>query len=104
MGQHIRPYTNDKIAWWTDETGVTHICESSAPLSNELLIWTLCDREVESGTAFVPSPDDAVSCSKCAAAEGILQRRCAPSGDETLRSSGADRNHQRLLALPRGAN
>jgi hypothetical protein len=100
MGQH----TNDKAAWWTDESGVTHICESPAPLSNELLIWTLCDREVESGAAFVPSADHAVSCSKCAAAEEILERRGTPSDEAILRSSGADASHQHLLTAPRSAS
>jgi hypothetical protein len=75
MGRHTNPALSIVIVWWTDESGVTHICESPAPLNHELLVWTLCDREVETGTAFVPSSRDTVSCSKCAAAEGVLRRR-----------------------------
>ena len=66
-----------RAAWWTDDSGVTHICESAAPLANELLIWTLCDREVEFGAAFHPSRRDAVSCSKCTAAAAVEKRRSA---------------------------
>lgn len=66
---------HNATTWWTDESGLVHICESAAPLNNELLIWTLCDREVESGATFVPSRHDKISCSKCAAAEGVLKRR-----------------------------
>lgn len=74
MATHALP-RSDAVTYWADETGVIHICESAAPLSNELLVWTLCDREVESGKAFLPSRHDEVTCSKCAAAEGFLKRR-----------------------------
>ena len=74
MASYARPQT-EEFPCWADETGLIHICESSAPLGNELLIWTLCDREVESGAAFAPSLRDAVTCSKCTAAERVLKRR-----------------------------
>jgi hypothetical protein len=66
---------HDAATWWIDESGVVHICESAVPLNNELLIWTLCDREVEIGATFAPSRHDTISCSKCAAAEDVLKRR-----------------------------
>jgi hypothetical protein len=66
---------SDAVTYWADESGLIHICESNAPLSNELLVWTLCDREVESGMAFSPSRRDEVTCCKCAAAEVVLKRR-----------------------------
>lgn len=71
----------DTATWWTDESGVVHICESATPLATELLIWTLCDREVETGAAFIPSSYDEVSCSKCAAAEGVLKQRAQTARD-----------------------
>ena len=67
---------SDAVTYWADETGLIHICESTAPLNNELLVWTLCDREVESGKAFVPSRHE-VTCSKCAAADDVLKRRAS---------------------------
>ena len=70
---------SDTVTHWLDEDGVVHICESDAPLDNELLVWTLCDREVESGKAFVPLRHDRATCSKCAAAEGVLKRRATPA-------------------------
>jgi hypothetical protein len=83
MGQRI--IASNAATWWTDDSGVTHICESAAPLSNELLIWTLCDQEVETGRGFVPTRHDEVSCSKCAAADGVLKRRAqAGSHEPTL--------------------
>jgi hypothetical protein len=84
MGQRANPALRNATTWWTDESGITHICESPAPLSNELLIWTLCDREVESGADFVPSADDTVSCSKCTAAAVVLKRR---GPDDDLRQA-----------------
>jgi hypothetical protein len=92
MRRRISSFIHDNAAWWTDDTGVTHICESAAPLNNELLIWTLCDREVESGAAFAPSARDIVSCSKCAAAAGILERRQAQRDDRSTHLSSADGN------------
>ena len=74
MASH-KPPLADAIHWWTDESGVSHICEGAAPVGTELLIWTLCDREVGPSAALVPSPDHAVSCRKCAAADGVLKRR-----------------------------
>lgn len=76
MPKHAAHRT-DAVAYWTDEDGLVHICESAAPLSNELLVWTLCDREVETGAAFVPSQRDEVTCCKCSAAEGMLKRRAS---------------------------
>jgi hypothetical protein len=64
-------------ACWTDETGVVHTCESAEPLGGELLVWTLCDREVESGATHVPALPLEVTCSKCIAAKLILDRRGA---------------------------
>lgn len=74
MAKHALHQTT-AVAYWADESGLIHICESNAPLSNELLVWTLCDREVESGSAFVPSRRHKVTCRKCTAAEGVLKRR-----------------------------
>jgi hypothetical protein len=68
-----------QVTYWADDSGLIHICESNAPLSNELLVWTLCDREVESGMAFSPSPHQEVTCCKCAAAEAVLKRRAETS-------------------------
>jgi hypothetical protein len=83
MGQRI--IASNAATWWTDESGITHICESATPLNNELLIWTLCDREVETGRGFVPARHDKVSCSKCAAADDVLKRRAqAGSYEPTL--------------------
>ena len=83
MGQRI--IASNAATWWTDDSGVTHICESATPLNNELLIWTLCDREVETGRGFVPARHDKVSCSKCAAADDVLKRRAqAGSYEPTL--------------------
>jgi hypothetical protein len=73
MAKHALHQTD--VTYWTDDDGLVHICESTVPLSNELLVWTLCDREVESGAGYVPSKYDDVTCSKCAAAEGVLRRR-----------------------------
>lgn len=75
MGKRITSKPSDGVSWWTDEAGVTHVCESALPLGNELLTWTLCDHEVEAGAAFAPGEHDAMSCSKCAAAEAVLERR-----------------------------
>jgi hypothetical protein len=75
MATHKHPKPQDMVRWWADETGNVHICEGPVPLDNELLIWTLCDREVEASTSFVPSRHDEVTCSKCAAAEKILKQR-----------------------------
>jgi hypothetical protein len=75
MARNAAPSPHDTVRWWTDDAGITHICESAAPLGHELLIWTLCDREVETGAAFVPSRHDEISCGKCAAADGMLRRR-----------------------------
>jgi hypothetical protein len=75
MANRLHSRAHGAIAWWTDDAGVTHICESAAPLSNELLIWTLCDREVETGASFAPAGRGEISCRKCAAAEGELKRR-----------------------------
>jgi hypothetical protein len=77
MATQTHPKHQDLVRWWADETGNVHICESAVPLDNELLIWTLCDREVEARTAFIPSTYDEVTCRKCAAAEKILKRRAA---------------------------
>jgi hypothetical protein len=74
MATHALPHS-EAVTYWTDEDGLIHICESTAPLNNELLVWTLCDREVESGMAFFPSRHDEVTCRKCAAADGVLKRR-----------------------------
>ena len=74
MAKHAAHRT-DAVTYWTDDDGLVHICESAAPLYNELLVWTLCDREVESGAAFVPSRHDEVTCGKCTAAEDVLKRR-----------------------------
>jgi hypothetical protein len=84
MAKQAFPQT-DAVAYWTDEDGLVHICESIAPLSNELLVWTLCDREVESGAGFIPSTFDAVTCGKCTAAEGLLKRRASAHLQTTLR-------------------
>ena len=75
MATHAHPKLQDIVRWWADETGNVHICESAAPLDNELLIWTLCDREVEASSSFIPSKYDEVSCRKCAAAERLLKLR-----------------------------
>ena len=75
MATSRNPTLRDAATWWTDEAGVVHICESAAPIGTELLVWTLCDREVETGAAFLPTRNDRVSCRKCAAAESILKRR-----------------------------
>jgi hypothetical protein len=84
MAKQALPQT-DAVTYWTDEHGLVHICESSAPLSNELLVWALCDREVESGAGFIPSKFDAVTCGKCTAAEGVLKRRANAHVQPTLR-------------------
>jgi hypothetical protein len=60
---------------WTDESGIVHICESLEPIGNELLVWTLCDREVACGANNAAGPLLAVSCSKCVAALQLLKRR-----------------------------
>jgi len=78
-------HQTDAVTYWTDEDGLIHICESAAPLSNELLVWTLCDREVESGAGFVPTRHDGVTCSKCNAADGVLKRRAGAHAQPTLR-------------------
>ena len=78
MASH-KPPLADALRWWTDESGVIHICEGAAPIGTELLIWTLCDREVAPGAAFAPSHDDEVSCRKCAAANDLLKRRAQPA-------------------------
>ena len=62
MATHKNPRLQDTVRWWADETGNVHICESAAPLGYELLIWTLCDREVEASTSFIPSRHDEVTC------------------------------------------
>lgn len=67
---------------WEDDAGVIHICESSTPLQHELLVWTLCDREVEAGAVFVPCPCDEISCSKCAAADRVLKMRARAARHE----------------------
>ena len=81
MATHAR---SDAVSYWADESGQIHICESAAPLSNELLVWTLCDREVESGKAFIASRRDQVTCRKCAAAEGVLKRRAGRATAQPL--------------------
>ena len=75
----------DAVTYWSDEDGLVHICESTVPLNNELLVWTLCDREVESGAGFIPSKYDEATCSKCAAAEGVLRRRASAHVQPILR-------------------
>jgi hypothetical protein len=60
---------------WIDESGTVHIRESLEPIGNDLLVWTLCDREVACGTDNAAGPLLAVSCSKCAAALQLLRRR-----------------------------
>jgi hypothetical protein len=60
---------------WIDESGIVHICESLEPIGNELLVWTLCDREVACGADNAAGSLLAVSCSKCAAALQLLKRR-----------------------------
>ena len=60
---------------WIDETGIVHICESLEPLGNELLVWTLCDREVEWGANNTADLSREVSCTKCAAAQQLLKCR-----------------------------
>ena len=62
---------------WVDERAIVHIRESLQPFGNELLVWTLCDREVEDGTISIPRPRRKVTCSKCLAAQAILTRRSA---------------------------
>jgi hypothetical protein len=84
MASH-KPPLADAIRWWTDETGVIHICEGAAPVGTELLIWTLCDLEVAPGAAFAPSHDDEVSCRKCAAANDVLKRRAQPAQPAPVR-------------------
>jgi hypothetical protein len=81
MASH-KPPVEETIRWWTDESGVIHICEGAAPVGTELLLWTLCDREVGPGTAFAPSPEDEVSCRKCAAANDVLKRRAQRAHDK----------------------
>jgi len=81
MASH-KPPLEGTIRWWTDESGVIHICEGAAPVGTELLIWTLCDREVGPGTAFAPSPEYEVSCRKCAAANDVLKRRAQRAHDK----------------------
>ena len=83
MAKHTLHRT-DAVTYWTDDDGLVHICESTVPLSNELLVWTLCDREVESGAAYVPAKYNEVTCSKCAAAEGVLRRRASTHMQPTL--------------------
>jgi hypothetical protein len=77
------PDLRDAVPWWTDDDGVVHICESAVPVGSELVIRTLCDREVEPGATFIPSKDDEVTCSKCAAADAMLKRRALGTRDET---------------------
>ncbi|HKP23980.1 MAG TPA: hypothetical protein VJV39_08950 [Dongiaceae bacterium] len=80
------PHHADALAFWADESGQVHICESNAPLANELLVWTLCDREVESGKGFLPTRHDEVTCRKCMAADGVLKHRAkSASTHSTLR-------------------
>ena len=74
----------DAVTYWADESGQVHICESGAPLDNELLVWTLCDREVESGKAFFPSRHDEVTCRKCMAAEGVLKHRAKSASTQSI--------------------
>jgi hypothetical protein len=62
---------------WTDDLGLVHACESSEPIGTELLVWTLCDREVESGAVEPGAHSGAVTCSKCKAAILILERRAS---------------------------
>jgi hypothetical protein len=83
MANH-KPPLADKIHWWIDESGVSHICEGAAPIGTELLIWTLCDREVGPGAALVPSPEYEVSCRKCAAANDVLKRRAQRAHDKPV--------------------
>jgi hypothetical protein len=84
MAKPAHPQT-DAVTYWTDEDGLVHICESGAPLNNELLVWTLCDREVESGAGYVPSKLDNVTCSKCTAAAGVLKRRAGAHPQPAVR-------------------
>jgi hypothetical protein len=67
---------------WKDEAGVIHICEGSAPLQHELLVWTLCDREIEAGAVFIPYRRNEISCSKCAAADRVLKMRARAARHE----------------------
>jgi hypothetical protein len=86
MAQHALP-PPEAVTYWADEIGLIHTCESNAPLSNELLVWTLCDREVESGSAFTSARGDAVTCCKCVAAKAVLKRRAeAAQGRALLRA------------------
>jgi len=72
---------------WLDEMGTIHICESAQPMGAELLVWTLCDREVESGAARTSHDSYEVTCSKCAAARLVMKRRGAAFPDATACSS-----------------
>lgn len=60
---------------WTDDDGVIHLCEGAAPLTNERLIWTLCDREIESNALLVSAARGGRICGKCAAADTLLKHR-----------------------------
>jgi hypothetical protein len=84
MAKNALPQT-DPVTYWTDEDGLIHICESAAPLDTELLVWTLCDREVESGAGFLPSRYDEVTCRKCSAAVSVLKRRAGAHEKSILR-------------------
>jgi hypothetical protein len=82
MGKRITADHQQAPSCWKDDAGVVHICESSAPLQHELLVWTLCDRAVEPGATFVTCRRDEISCSKCAAADRVLKMRARAARHE----------------------
>jgi hypothetical protein len=92
MGKCITSDQQQAPSCWEDDAGMIHICESSAPLQHELLVWTLCDRDVEAGAAFFPYRRDKISCSKCAAADRVLKMRARAARHEPALLALSDRS------------
>ena len=56
---------NNQAIRWQDKQGFVHACEFGDPHPGVRLIWTLCQRDVPAGSAFLSQED--VTCATCKA-------------------------------------
>lgn len=57
----------NRLVLWSNNSGV-HQCEGADIHPGVRLLWTLCEIDVPANAAWLPRPEDSVSCSRCIAA------------------------------------
>ena len=50
---------------WKDKQGFIHACDGDYVHHGIRLIWTLCERDVPAGNAFMQRYEDKITCATC---------------------------------------